>query len=83
MTNGLPGRARLSEKGLEVHGKLQDMFNRQTMALRPDSVSEDDQRTANEILARLEGSGVAAKFSAAGLKASVVAAVSGFSERFF
>ena len=47
-------RSRLSEKGLEVHGKLQDMFNRQTMALGPDSVSEDDLRTANEILARLE-----------------------------
>ncbi|MEL0110267.1 MAG: MarR family transcriptional regulator [Rickettsiales bacterium] len=47
-------RLRLSEKGLDVRGKLQDMFNRQTMALGPDSVSEDDLRTANEILARLE-----------------------------
>ena len=47
-------RSRLSEKGLEVRGKLQDMFNCQTMALGPDSVSEDDLRTANEILARLE-----------------------------
>ena len=47
-------RSRLSEKGLEVHGKLQDMFYRQTMALGPDSVSEDDLRTANEILAKLE-----------------------------
>ena len=47
-------RLRLSEKGLQVRGKLQDMFNRQTMALGPDSVSEDDLRTANEILARLE-----------------------------
>ncbi len=28
----------LSDKGLEVRGKLQDMFNRQTMALAPDSV---------------------------------------------
>ena len=46
--------SRLSGKGLEVHGKLQDMFNRKTMALGTDSVSEDDQRTANEILARLE-----------------------------
>ena len=47
-------RSRLSEKGLEVRGKLQDMFNCQTMALGSDSVSEDDLRTANEILARLE-----------------------------
>jgi DNA-binding MarR family transcriptional regulator len=47
-------RLRLSEKGLQVRGKLQDMFNRQTMALGPDSVSEDDLRAANEILARLE-----------------------------
>jgi DNA-binding MarR family transcriptional regulator len=47
-------RLRLSEKGLQVRGKLQDMFNRQTMALGPDSVSEDDLRTANKILARLE-----------------------------
>ncbi|MEC8163201.1 MAG: winged helix DNA-binding protein [Pseudomonadota bacterium] len=28
----------LSDKGLEVRGKLQDMYNRQTMALAPDSV---------------------------------------------
>ena len=47
-------RLRLTEKGLELRGTLQDMFNRQTMALGPDSVSEDDLRTANEILARLE-----------------------------
>ena len=44
----------LSDKGLEVRGKLQDMFNRQTMALAPDSVSEDYLRTADEILARPE-----------------------------
>ena len=47
-------RSRLSEKGLEVRGELQDMFNRQTMALGPDSVSEDDLRTADEIRAQLE-----------------------------
>jgi DNA-binding MarR family transcriptional regulator len=44
----------LSEKGLQARGKLQDMSNRQTMALGADSVSEDNLRTANEILARLE-----------------------------
>ena len=47
-------RLQLSEKELEVCGKLQDMFNRQTMALGPDSVSEDDLRTADEIRAQLE-----------------------------
>ena len=47
-------RLRLSEKGLEVRGKLQDMFNRRTMALGTDSVSEDDLRTADEIRAQLE-----------------------------
>ena len=47
-------RLRLSEKGLQARGKLQDMSNRQTMALGADSVSEDNLRTANEILARLE-----------------------------
>ena len=47
-------RLRLSEKGLEVRCKLQDMFKRQTMVLGPDPVSEDDLRTANENLARLQ-----------------------------
>ena len=47
-------RLRLSEKGLALRQTLQDMFSRHTMQLGPDSVSEDDLRTANEILARLE-----------------------------
>tara|TARA_Y100000766_G_C18661748_1_gene485528 strand:- start:8 stop:427 length:420 start_codon:yes stop_codon:yes gene_type:complete len=47
-------RRRLTEKGLELRGTLQDMFNRQTMALGPDSVTQDDLRTANGILSRLE-----------------------------
>ncbi len=47
-------RLRRTEKGLELRGPLQDMFNRQTMALGPDSVSQDDLRTANRILSRLE-----------------------------
>ncbi len=47
-------RLRLTEKGLELRGTLQDMFNRQTMALGPDSVTQDDLRTANGILFRLE-----------------------------
>ncbi len=47
-------RLRLSEKGRELRLKLQEMFNRQTARLGPDSVSEDDLRTANEVLARLE-----------------------------
>ena len=47
-------RLRRTEKGLELRGTLQDMFNRQTMALGPDSVTQDDLRTANGILSRLE-----------------------------
>tara|TARA_E500000331_G_scaffold3208_1_gene3275 strand:- start:282 stop:482 length:201 start_codon:yes stop_codon:yes gene_type:complete len=47
-------RLRLSEKGLQVRGKLQDVFNRQAMAMGPDTVSKDDLRTANEILGWLE-----------------------------
>ena len=47
-------RLRLTEKGLELCGTLQDMLNRQTMALGPDSVTQDDLRTANGILSRLE-----------------------------
>ena len=47
-------RLRLTEKGLELRGTLQDMFNRQTMALGPDSVTQDDLRTANGILSWLE-----------------------------
>ena len=47
-------RLRLWEKGLQVRGKLQDGCNRQAMSMGPDSVSTDDLRTANEILAPLE-----------------------------
>ena len=47
-------RPRLTEKGLQLRGTLQDMCIRQTTALGPNSVSEDGQLTANEMLARLE-----------------------------
>jgi hypothetical protein len=47
-------RLHLLEKGLQVYGKLQDMFNRQTMALVLDCILENDLRTANEILGQLE-----------------------------
>src|SRR3546814_19499974 len=47
-------RVRASEKGLALWQKMDEMFNRHTARMGPDTVSNEDLTTANEILARLE-----------------------------
>ena len=47
-------RVKLSEKGLALWQAIEDMFNRHAATMGPDSVTEEDLQTANEILARLE-----------------------------
>ena len=60
-------RPRLTEKGLELRGTLQDMCIWQTMAFGPDSLSGDGLRTANEMLARLERFRVGSQGSGGGV----------------
>tara|TARA_Y100001936_G_C15841891_1_gene542479 strand:+ start:97 stop:597 length:501 start_codon:yes stop_codon:yes gene_type:complete len=47
-------RVKLSDKGLTLWRAIEDMFNRHAASMGPDNVTEEDLRTANEILARLE-----------------------------
>ncbi len=47
-------RLRLSEKGLNLRQKIDDMFNRHAARLSEDTVSEEELRMVNEVLARLE-----------------------------
>src|SRR3546814_8940689 len=47
-------RVRASEKGLALWQKMDEMFNRHTTRMGPDTVSTEDLTTANAILARPE-----------------------------
>ena len=47
-------RVRLSEKGLALRGHIEEMFTLHAARLSEDTLSEDELRTVNEVLARLE-----------------------------
>lgn len=47
-------RVRLSEKGLELRGRLSSMFERQIAVLDKTGISEDDLNRINELLHKLE-----------------------------